>query len=207
MISNTQITAQPEYDIQFWNAMRNKEAREDILAKGRDIMVIVCMMLFGNKKVRILSVLIKQLQVFKNAKTDKISVWDIVCFIFFPIVLSVIITFGFGSIIDDTLAGVLTTVFAFVFTVLFGFAAILVGKLDCDNEIEKQVVGETFVSIMTSNILSLIASILSIAIIITGDEKAKLILTICVYSFSFMIIMLLLMISKRTFIIYCENKK
>ena len=170
-------------------------------------MVIVCMMLFGNKKVRILSVLIKQLQVFKNAKTDKISVWDIVCFIFFPIVLSVIITFGFGSIIDDTLAGVLTTVFAFVFTVLFGFAAILVGKLDCDNEIEKQVVGETFVSIMTSNILSLIASILSIAIIITGDENAKLILTICVYSFSFMIIMLLLMISKRTFIIYCENKK
>ncbi|WP_440526717.1 hypothetical protein [Simiaoa sp.] len=170
-------------------------------------MVIVCMMLFGNKKVRILSVLIKQLQVFKNAKTDKISVWDIVCFIFFPIVLSVIITFGFGSIIDDTLAGVLTTVFAFVFTVLFGFAAILVGKLDCDNEIEKQVVGETFVSIMTSNILSLIASILSIAIIITGDEKAKLILTICVYIFSFMIIMLLLMISKRTFIIYCENKK
>ena len=37
IISNTQITAQPEYDIQFWNAMRNKEAREDILAKGRDI--------------------------------------------------------------------------------------------------------------------------------------------------------------------------
>ncbi len=37
MISNTLITAQPEYDIQFWNAMRNKEAREDILAKGRDI--------------------------------------------------------------------------------------------------------------------------------------------------------------------------
>lgn len=37
MISNTQITAQPEYDIQFWNAMRNKETREDILAKGRNI--------------------------------------------------------------------------------------------------------------------------------------------------------------------------
>lgn len=33
MISNTRITAQPEYDIQFWNAMRNKETREDILAR------------------------------------------------------------------------------------------------------------------------------------------------------------------------------
>lgn len=83
----------------------------------------------------------------------------------------------------------------------------MVGKLDCNNQIEKQVVGETFVSIMTSNILSLIASILSIAIIITDGDKVNLILSICVYSFSFMIIMLLLMISKRTFIIYCENEK
>ena len=42
MISNTQITAQPEYDIQFWNAMRNKEAREDILAKGRNLQYADC---------------------------------------------------------------------------------------------------------------------------------------------------------------------
>lgn len=32
---NTQITAQPEYDIQFWNAMRIKKTREDVLDKGR----------------------------------------------------------------------------------------------------------------------------------------------------------------------------
>ena len=32
MVDNVQITAQPEYDIEFWNAMRNKEVRED---KGR----------------------------------------------------------------------------------------------------------------------------------------------------------------------------
>ena len=47
MISNTQITAQPEYDIQFWNAMRNKETREDILAKGRILVqeLTVCRLL------------------------------------------------------------------------------------------------------------------------------------------------------------------
>ena len=33
--------------------------------------LIVCAMLFGNKKVRVLPVLMKQLQVFKNAKTNK----------------------------------------------------------------------------------------------------------------------------------------
>lgn len=169
--------------------------------------VIVCAMLFGNKKVRVLPVLMKQLQVFKNAKTNKISIWDIICFIILPIALAVLIAIGFGCVIDNNLAGVLTTVFAFVFTVLFGFAAILVGKLDSNNEIEKQVVGETFVSIMTSNILSLISAVLSIAIIITNNETAGLVLSIFIYSFSFMIIMLLLMISKRTFIIYCSNKK
>lgn len=168
---------------------------------------IICAMLFGNKKVRVLSVLMKQLQVFKNAKTDKISIWDIFCFIFLPIALAVLIASGFGCIIDSNLAGVLTTVFAFVFTVLFGFASILVGKLDSNNEIEKQVVGETFVSIMTSNILSLISAVLSIAIIITNNEIASLVLSIFIYSFSFVIIMLLLMISKRTFIIYCSNKE
>ena len=47
MISNTQITTQPEYDIQFWNAMRNKEAKEDILAKGRILVqeLTVCRLL------------------------------------------------------------------------------------------------------------------------------------------------------------------
>lgn len=31
----TDITAQPEYDIQFWNAARGKRGSEDVLAKGR----------------------------------------------------------------------------------------------------------------------------------------------------------------------------
>ena len=146
------------------------------------IVVIVCVMLLGNKKVRVVPVLIKQLQIFKNANTNKISVWDIVCFIILPIVLAVLITVGLRYEIDDNLAEVLTTVFAFVFTVLFGFAAILVGKLDSNNKIEKQVVGETFVSIMTSNILSLVSAALSIAIIITTNEISSLVL--CIFSIS-----------------------
>jgi len=169
--------------------------------------VIVCAMLFGNKKVRVLPVLTNQLKVFKNAKTNKISLWDIICFIVLPIALAILIVLGFDCVVDNNLAGVLTTVFAFVFTVLFGFAAILVGKLDSNNEIEQQVVGETFVSIMTSNILSLNSAVLSIVIIITNHKITSLIMSVFIYSFSFMIIMLLLMISKRTFIIYCSNKK
>jgi len=148
----------------------------------------------------------KQIHVFRNAKKNKISVWDIICFVVFPIILAAIISLGFGCVIDKNLAGVLTTVFAFVFTVLFGFAAILVGKMDSSNAIERKVVGETFVSIMTSNILSLLSAVLSITIIME-DGAANKVISMCIYSLSFMIIMLLLMISKRTFVIYCNNQK
>ena len=58
-------------------------------------LIILCLMLFFNKKVRVFNVLIKQLQVFKNAKTNKVSIWDIVCFIILPIILSIIISVGY----------------------------------------------------------------------------------------------------------------
>lgn len=160
--------------------------------------VIILLMLFGNAKVRVFSVLVNQIKVFKNAKTEKLSWWDIVCFIIMPICLAIILTIGFRCIIDDDLASVLTAVFAFVFTVLFGFAAILVGKMESNNDIERKVVGETFVSIVSSTILSLLAAILSIIILETESEMAEEIISCVVYSFSFMIIMLLLMITKRT---------
>ena len=169
--------------------------------------MIVCMMLFGNRKVRVFSVFRRQLQIFNDARKEKISVWDIICFLFFPICLAVIITIGFESPVDNNLAGVLTTVFAFVFTVLFGFAAILVGKMDGSNGIEKRVVGETFVSIVTSTILSLIAAVLSIVIIKIECETAVEVLSCIIYSISFMVVMLLLMITKRTFVIYCDKEE
>lgn len=169
--------------------------------------VIVLTMLFGNKKVRVFQVLKNQIKVFKNAKKNKTSIWDIICFVIFPIVLAVILVIGLDYEINETLAGVLTTVFAFVFTVLFGFAAILVGKIDSKNEIEKQVVGETFISIMTSNILSLVSAIFSIMILNSESDITRMIFSTIIYSCSFMIIMLLLMITKRTFIIYCTYKK
>lgn len=167
--------------------------------------VIILLMLFGNSKVRVFSVLVNQIKVFKNVKTEKLSWWDIVCFIIMPICLAIILTIGFRCIIDDDLASVLTTVFAFVFTVLFGFAAILVGKMESNNDIERKVVGETFVSIVSSTILSLLAAILSIIILETESEMAEKIISCVVYSFSFMIIMLLLMITKRTFLIYNDK--
>ena len=166
-------------------------------------------MLFLNPKVNVFKIIISQFSVFKNAKTDKFSAWDFCCFIVFPIVISVLLVFSLGYSITNTLASVLTTVFAFVFTVLFGFAAILVGKINSCNKIEKQVTEETFISVLSSTLLSLIAAIVCI-VLLNIDEKAECIrsiLSTVIYGISFMTIMLMLMITKRTYIIYCNTKK
>lgn len=167
---------------------------------------VIFVMLFGNRKVRVFSVFIEQLQVFKNARTNKFSPWDFICFILMPIGLAGIIVFGFESVVDVELAGILTTVFSLVFTILFGFAAILVGKIDSKNNIEKRVVEETFISIVSATLLSLISVVLSIAIIKVKDTVILSMLSIVVFSISFMTVMLLLLIIKRTFIVYSDAK-
>ena len=134
----------------------------------------------------------------------KVSPWDIVCFLFMPVALAAIITYKFQITIDDTLAQVFTTIFSLAFTVLFGFAAILVGKIDSKHNIEKQVVGETFVSIVSATLLCLISTILSIVTIKVDNSIILSLLSFITYSISFMIVMLVLLITKRTFIIYCN---
>lgn len=173
----------------------------------RAILIIIIVIMLSNRKVRVFPELVKQFKVFKNADTNKISIYDLLSFFVMPIILAGIIVIGYGCKIDNAIAEVLTTVFTFVFTILFGYATLLVGKLDSDNSIEKQVVGETFITIMTSNILSLLTVIISIVIINNHDNFIGLFLSICAYSFSFIIVMLLLMILKRTFIIYNQQEK
>lgn len=166
------------------------------------VLSIILVMLFGNKKVRVFSVFGEQFHVFKNAKTGKHSIWDITCFVILPIVLSVVFVTKLHLFVGVSLAELLTTVFAMVFTILFGFASILIGKIESSNSIEKQVAGETFVSIVTATLLSLIATIVSIIITQIDNDLHLLILSAIIYSISFMEVMLLLLITKRTFVIY-----
>lgn len=168
--------------------------------------VIIVLMFFCNRKVCVFPIIKRQMQVFKNAKTQKTSIWDIITFIVLPFVLSIIVVWIFKIVIGVELASVLTTVFAFVFTMLFGFATILVGKVESENEIEKQVVQETLLSIITSNILSLVTSVLSVSLIIVKNEIMISVLSTLVFYASFIIILLLLLVSKRFFrVIFYEN--
>ncbi|MCB6366328.1 hypothetical protein LI291_09100 [Intestinibacillus massiliensis] len=109
-------------------------------------------------------------------------------------------------VIKDDLAELLTTVFSIVFTVLFGFAAVMVSKIDSDNKKEKQVAEETFVSIVSATLMSLISAVLSILLTQIESEIILKITSIGLLGSSLVIIMLLLLITKRTFFLYIDNK-
>mgnify|MGYP006916064273 CR=1 FL=1 len=180
---------------------------------NRQIWVIILiasltvMMLFLNKKVNLIRLFIKQLEVFKNAHTGKRSIWDIICFFVFPIAISGLIVFGLSFRVTAQLAETLTTVFSLVFTILFGFAAVIVEKRESDTEKKKRVISETFVSIITSTSLSLFSAFISILLTVIAKDPYVSILSVILFAVSLHIIMLLLMITKRTFVIYCEDKQ
>ena len=98
---------------------------------------LVVVMLFFNRKVRLWAVLKEQIKVFKNAKKQRISLWDCLCFLVFPWVFSYICVYQLDFVIEEELAQLLTTVFSIVFTVLFGFAAVMVGKIDSTHKNRK----------------------------------------------------------------------
>lgn len=97
------------------------------------IIALFTIMIFFNKKVNLVHLFVRQIQVFKNARTNKLSLWDLICFIISPIIISVLIVFGLQYQIDASLAETLTTVFSLVFTILFGFAAVIVERSESDN--------------------------------------------------------------------------
>ena len=171
------------------------------------IAIFLFMILFFNRKVRLFALTKEQLQVFKNANKKKISLWDLLCFLVFPLIIAIILVYKLDFIVDDALANLLTTVFSVIFTVLFGFATIMISKIDSQNKLEKQVAAETFVSIVSSTVLSLISAIIAIVLTQMDSATCLQILSTMILALSIMIILLILLITKRTFYLYIDHKK
>ena len=170
------------------------------------ITVIIALVMLFNRKTRVTQILAAQLRVFRNAKTRKTSIWDSICFIVMPVIVAIIISFDLGwEINSDTFTGILALILVLIATALeFMFLA---RRTESDNKVKKQVMDETFVSILTSNVLSLFTAILLIVVLEVYDSIAKKILTACIYSAVFMIALLILMILKRIFALFIDNDK
>ncbi|MGD9604642.1 MAG: hypothetical protein AB7V00_00635 [Bacilli bacterium] len=175
------------------------------------IMFLLLFVMFFNPKIRLFNLIKQQMKVFikynPKVSVQKISLHDMFTFILSPIFISLIIVLGFNFTFSEEVANLLVTVFSIIFTVLFGFISVLVGKANSSNKLEKQLVSETFTSIVSAMLLAILSAVLLI-IYISMPEKTlyiKLISNIVIW-FSLESLLLLLMITKRSYVIFSNAK-
>ena len=183
-------------------ATLNKVTGEHIVAALTIACILV--MLF-NRKINVVKVFVEQLKIFKNNRTQKVSFWDILSFIVCPLLLSLIMVTWYEFSIKKELAQILTTAFSLIFTLLLAFETILVGKKNSTNEVEREVINQTFISAVSSSVFTLTGIILSITIMFVSNGITIKILTTIILTLSFATVMLLLMIIKRTFKIFMRD--
>lgn len=150
-----------------------------------------------NPKIQLTRIFVEQFEVYKNDKTHKISMFDILSFLIAPICISILTSVSLPYEKVATSAGTIMTVFSIVATLLLSFLALLVDK-STTNQKEKEVIDQTFVTIS----VDIVYSIFVVMLFVLPDfiEFTDIIEKIFVGVVAFLIIKILLnvfMILKR----------
>ena len=107
-----------------------------------------------NHKIQLTRIFVEQFKVYKNDKTHKISMFDILSFLIAPICISILTSVSLPYEKVATSAGTIMTVFSIVATLLLSFLALLVDK-STTNQKEKEVIDQTFVTISVDIVYSI----------------------------------------------------
>lgn len=150
-----------------------------------------------NPKIQLTRIFVEQFKVYKNDKTHKNSMFDILSFLIAPICISILTSVSLPYEKVATSAGTIMTVFSIVATLLLSFLALLVDK-STTNQKEKEVIDQTFVTIS----VDIVYSIFVVMLFVLPDfiEFTDIIEKIFVGVVAFLIIKILLnvfMILKR----------
>lgn len=150
-----------------------------------------------NPQIQLTRIFVEQFKVYKNDKTHKISMFDILSFLIAPICISILTSVSLPYEKVATSAGTIMTVFSIVATLLLSFLALLVDK-STTNQKEKEVIDQTFVTIS----VDIVYSIFVVMLFVLPDfiEFTDIIEKIFVGVVAFLIIKILLnvfMILKR----------
>ncbi len=150
-----------------------------------------------NPKIQLTRIFVEQFKVYKNDKTHKISMFDILSFLIAPICISILTSVSLPYEKVATSARTIMTVFSIVATLLLSFLALLVDK-STTNQKEKEVIDQTFVTIS----VDIVYSIFVVMLFVLPDfiEFTDIIEKIFVGVVAFLIIKILLnvfMILKR----------
>ncbi len=117
--------------------------------------VIFIIIVFVNPKTRVLRIVLEQVKIYKNDKTDKYYWLDICTFIIVPIILATIVSLNISLATIVSNAGTIITVFSLIATLPLSFLALLIDKI-LRTQKEKEVAREAFVSITIDILYSMI---------------------------------------------------
>lgn len=151
-----------------------------------------------NQKINIFVVIQQYIKSLHTFNQKKISWFDIVTFIVFPLILSAIIVYVFDFIIENEIVPSLITTFALIATMLFTFLSITISQYQTnDKNLKTDVAYETTGTI----ILTILLSIANCIILFISTTNVHLInvrfeLVIILY-LSLMIFLNMLVILKR----------
>lgn len=167
------------------------------------LVIVVCMML-ANKKIRCLKLIEDLIRIFYDNRTNKISIFDIICFFICPTVIGATIVVGFDYYFSIEVSNALLTVFSILFTLLFGVMSLLTSSLNSIDSKKKKISNEAFTAVSFSMFSSLISLVIMIVYIVLLEKIGS---TICFQIISAIIIaiasnmlMLFLMIIKRSYV-------
>ena len=167
------------------------------------LILSICLMLI-NKKLRCVKIIENLIQIFYGNRTNKLSIFDIICFFICPTVVGASIVIGFDYYFSNEVANALLTIFSILFTLLFGVMSLLISSLNSSDSNKKKTSNEAFTALSFAMLISLIALLL-IIIYIALLEKIES--TICFQIMSGAIItiatnmvMLFFMIIKRSYV-------
>ena len=94
------------------------------------LLTLSIILMFSNKKIRCLKLLEDLIKIFYNNKTNKISIFDLICFFVCPAVIATSMVVGFDYYFSVEVSNALLTIFSILFTLLFGVMSLLTTTLD-----------------------------------------------------------------------------
>ena len=168
---------------------------------------LVCSFLFLlvsliNPKTRLLRVIVEQIKIYKNDKTDKYYWLDFLTFIIIPIAMAFLIALNLPLSKVVRHAGTIITVFSLIATLPLSFLALFIDKI-LQTQKEKEVAKEAFVSITIDILYSML--VIGIVIIAAFLDASPVLEQIIVGIIAFLVIKIalnILMIIKRVFSIW-----
>ena len=128
------------------------------------LLIVVFLIALFNSKLSIWSVIFKQKDIYKNHSTKKHSFFDYYVFFVVPLIFGVVMSFSLSINVLIDNASTMITIVSIVASVLLAFLGIVIDKSKHENEIVRQVVKETFITIT----LNIIYALIFIALIVVA---------------------------------------